>query len=724
MTEYKDEEKKSKRNKLIIFSCIGIIIVAVIILLFLLLGKGKSAKSKNNITNLAKTYAERGEYDRALNKLDSYLEKYGDDDDVWELWNQILDMKKGSGADKSSPDTDALLNALANAGNNSSPNFGDIKIQVDTSSISDAMKDSVSSIKEALDVSKTQAEESRKAMENLVKLQGDQKKAEEKRAAEAAAKEEQRKQEEAERKAKEEAAAEAKRIQEEKRKAEEEALAKKNAELKKQMDSVNDEIKKGENALASGNIDEAMEHFRNAESIIPGSAGKDFLASKNSQMAQALYEAAETAESSDKKAELMKNAVELAEKTLKDNPKDAGAHYIIAQDSIKKKDYNKALNELTAAVQNSAKDDPNRYLYFYELGKIQYRLKKYNEAVSSFTTSCDLKGDFAPSRYNLGVTQKQLKNDTAALNAFRKTIDIDPRHEKAFLEQARILSARGDYTGAVDAYNSVLRINNINVQAAMELGSVYYQKKDYSQAEDSYRRALTMLSPGEEMTLTKYNLSTVLYDAGKYQDAEKYAKEAFEGKDFLKNNSAKANVGYNYALILDRAGKTDQAIPCYMEVLKVNPDHIKTKINLGVMYMTIDPPDVDTALNLFLQVYNKESSNFEVNNNLGSAYLLKEDYANSIKFYQNALKIDSKNNAVRANLAKAYAKNSDYDNAKTTYVELLKLDQQNWDSYIELAKVCMQLGDNATAEKYLIYVQEKNPLYKPDEVSALLSSLY
>ena len=139
---------------------------------------------------------------------------------------------------------------------------------------------------------------------------------------------------------------------------------------------------------------------------------------------------------------------------------------------------------------------------------------------------------------------------------------------------------------------------------------------------------------------------------------------------------------------------------------------------------TIDPPDVDTALNLFLQVYNKESGNFEVNNNLGSAYLLKEDYANSIKFYQNALKIDSKNNAVRANLAKAYAKNSDYDNAKTTYVELLKLDQQNWDSYIELAKVCMQLGDNATAEKYLIYVQEKNPLYKPDEVSALLSSLY
>ena len=337
--------------------------------------------------------------------------------------------------------------------------------------------------------------------------------------------------------------------------------------------------------------------------------------------------------------------------------------------------------------------------------------------------SCELKNDFAPSRYNLGLTQKQLKNESAALDAFKKTIDIDPRHEKAFLEEARILAGRSDYLGAIEAYKNVLQINNVNVQAVMELGSVYYKRKNYQEAEDNYRRALTMLGPSEEMTLTKYNLSTVLYDAGKIDDAEKYAREAYEGIHFLKNDASKVNVVYNYALILDRQNKIDTAIPTYMEVLKINSEHAKTKINLGVMYMTLDPPDIDTALSLFTQVYNKDNSNIEANNNLGKAYLLKEDFENAVKYYQNALRLDSKNNAIRANLAKAYAQSGDYDYAKSTYTELLKTDKENWDAYIELAKVCMQLNDNSNAEKYLVYVQEKNPSYRKSEVANLLSSI-
>ena len=257
----------------------------------------------------------------------------------------------------------------------------------------------------------------------------------------------------------------------------------------------------------------------------------------------------------------------------------------------------------------------------------------------------------------------------------------------------------------------------------MELGNVYYQKKNYADAEESYKRALTMLSPSENMTLTKYNLSTVMFDAGKYADAEKYAREAYEEKDYLKNDSAKVNIIYNYALMLDNQGKVDSAIPLYLEVLKLNPDHLKTKINLGVMYMTLEPPDVDTALSLFTQVYNKDKNNIEANNNLGKAYLLKEDYPNAIKFYQNALKLDSKNNAIRANLAKAFAQAGEYDSAKATYTELLKTDKENWDAYIELGKVCMQLNDNDNAEMYLVYVQEKNPMYRKAEIADLLKTI-
>lgn len=705
MNKITDLLKDPKKRRILIISAIAVIVLICLLCIGGCVSK-RGSGAKKNLCNLARTYAERGEYERALNKLDDYLEKHGDDQEVWDLWNSILDMKKAAGGDA------AYGGNTYNYGSGGDGNGGypdGIKIDVDTSGISSAMQDSLSSMKSALEESNKQAEENRRAMENLMKSQQE---AEEKRLADQQA-------EAAQKKAEEAAAAELKRQQEEKRKAEEEALAKKNAELKKKIDAVNDEIKQGQTALAMGNIEEAMRHFNMADSSIPGEAGSSFVANKESEIAQALYEAAQKADSPEEKQQLMNNAVAMAQRAIQSNPKDAGAHYILAQNALENKDYNKALEEMKAAVQY----DPNNYLYWYNLGKIQYTLGKYSDAANSFTKSCELKGDYAPSRYNLGLTQKKLKNDTAALAAFRKTIDIDSRHEKAYLEEARILADRQDYSGAIDAYKAVLKINNINVQAAMGLGSAYYEKKNYTEAADSYKRALTMLSPSENMTLTKYNLSAVLFDDGKFTDAEKYAREAYEEKNYLKNDASKVNIVYNYALVLDKQGKIDAAIPVYMEVLKLNPDHAKTKINLGVMYLTLDPPETDMALNLFQQVYNKDNNNIEANNNLGKAYLIKEDYENAVKFYQNALRLDSKSDSIRANLAKAYAQAGQYDYAKSTYVELLKTDKENWDAYIELAKVCMQLGDNAGAEKYLVYVQEKNPTYRKAEVAGLLGSL-
>ena len=132
---------------------------------------------------------------------------------------------------------------------------------------------------------------------------------------------------------------------------------------------------------------------------------------------------------------------------------------------------------------------------------------------------------------------------------------------------------------------------------------------------------------------------------------------------------------------------------------------------------------MDQALQLFKEVYNTEQTNFEANNNLGTVYLEKSDYLNSIKYYQNAMKIQPKNIEVRANLAKAYAKNGEYESAKVTYEDLIKLDANNWDSYIELAKVCMQLNQNSLADEYLSYVQENNPSYRKSEINNLKAAI-
>lgn len=694
------ENKQTSKKKKIIMGIICAAIAILILVICLCAKSCNSTSSRNNAYNLARTYAEQGEYDRALSVLDKLLLKNGNDSTALEMLQQIIEMKKAADEGGAVPEFSGVTS-----------------VNINTDGITDAMQDSMAQVKNALAESNRQAEENRKTMENLVKIQAENSAAEKRRQEAAAA--------EAAEKRKAEAAAEAQRkAAEEKRKAEEEELAKKNAKVKNDMDIVNNEIQLGKTALATGNIEEALQHFKKAGSNIPVVDGDPlYSAKKKSEIAQALWAASEKAEDPAEKKRLRDEAMAMAHKVLEENPNDGAAKYILAQDSIDKKDYNLALNQLKGAIQNSDKENPNLYLYYYDLGKIQYLAKKYSEAVASFTTSCELNGSFVPSRYNLGLSQVKLKNDTAAIAAFRKCIDINPRYEKAYLEEARALSRRNDYSGAISAYESVIALNNINTTAITELGNVYKNAGRLAKAEESFRKALAMLSSSDEQTKTKYNLSTVLYDEGKTIDAEKYAKEAYDEKSYIKDTKNRANIVYNYAMILDKNGKIELAIPKYQEVLDLNPDHSKTKINLAVMYMNLEPPAVDTALSLLKQVYSVDKNNFEANNNLGSAYLLKEDYKNAIMYYQNAIKIDSSVNDVRSNLAKAYAKDGDYDNAKTTYTELIKLDSQNWDAYIELAKVCMQLNDNNSAEKWLIYVQSKNPNYRKSEVDNLLSSL-
>ena len=684
-SSYGLKTKLTKKQKIAICSGIAAVVILVIVLCAKGCGAASSNKVRNNTFSVVRMYLEKGQYDRAMDKLDELLLKNPTDEEALALMDEILAKKNGEASG-------ASLNS-------------NVTVEVDTQGLTDAMQSSIESMKHELAKTNQTAVENQKAMADLLKKQQQQ-----------AAEEQQRLEEQ---KIQQKAAEEQRKKEEAARKAAEEALAKKNAQLKKEIDAVNDEIMQGKVALNSGNINSALEHFEKAQKNLPVSEGEPaFSGSKYSEIAAALYYAAGKSTGDDKKR-LESTALIYAENAVSKNPKDASSHYIIGMNALANKDYQKAHDELTKAAMYDGKN----YLYYYNLGRVQYMMKKFTAAKSSFSTSAMLNTAFAPARYNLGLTNLRLNDQKSALSEFRKAHDVDPRHEKAYLEEARLLTKLGDFNGAISAYTNVVKINNTNRAALGELGNVYTQIKKYADAETSFRKSLAMLPAGTDDPLTYYNLSTVLFEQGKSEEAIAYAKKAYETKDALRDANSKANVTYNYALLCERTSRVEEAIAKYAEVLQFNPNHLKTHINLGAMYINMTPPDADMALSLFLKAYNIDRNNFEVNNNLGSAYLEKKEYKNAILYFQNALKLDSKNNEVRSNLAQAFASDSQFDNAKTTYLEVLKQDQSDWNAYVELGKVCMALNDNAAAEKYFVYVQEKNPTFRKAEIESLLASI-
>ena len=385
---------------------------------------------------------------------------------------------------------------------------------------------------------------------------------------------------------------------------------------------------------------------------------------------------------------------------------------------MKNKKYEDALKELQKAISLE-----ENYLYYYDMGKIQYLLKRFKDASSSFVRSCQLNDKFSPSRYNLGLTYVKLQNESMALDSFKQSVAINPEYEKGYIEQARVYNRLGQLSECVKAYNTLIARFPDNISAIMELGSVYYQYGKYEESEKQYKIALGMLSKSEEYTQTAYNLSKVLYDEGKYSESQKYAWIAYDNKDFLINDISQSNIVYNYALVQEKLGKTTEALKFYKEAIVLNPEHAKSKINLSVIYMAQNPPDTDKAMELLNEAYKTDSSDFSVNNNLGTVWMLKGDYSKAMKYYRDALAIVPDDLDALSNLANACMKGGELDEAELRFKTLLMQDKDNLDGYIGLAKVLIQKGNTQEAYKNLLIVQKKAPDYRKAEVDSLIAVL-
>ena len=684
-------DKKKKWIKIGVAAAAAILVI--LLLIFGIRGCTSSrakatATARENTLALAQSYIDKGLYDEALGLLNGLVIKDPNDADAQTLLAQAADLKRAADAQNG-----------ANGGNG-----GNYSVNIDTSGLTDGMNQTINSLKDQIAQQNEANAKQQERMNQLLAQQQQQAQNE--------------KQAQAEQKAQQEAEAKQREKEEADRKAKEAELAKQDAAFKELMDRVDDEIKQGEGCLNLADTSGALKHFEKAKSLLPTSNSdrdRQYSASKLGEIAMALFDSSQNASTPAKDAETQEDkAADYANDSVTKYSHEGPSHYVLGMRAFHMKSYDVSEHELKLAIQ----EDTSNFLYYYQLGRVQATVKKYSDARSSFTSSIKYNGNYASAQYNLGFVLERLNKTNEALAAYRKAYSIDPNYEKAHIASARILSRTQNYTEAIAEFKEAIRINPASISTYQEEGLAYSMSGNKPEAENCFRKALALLKPGEKDPVTYYNLSSVLLEQGKNDDALSYAKMAYDSKDNA-TQEVKVNSVYNYALVYDKMGDADKAIALYKEVLVLDSSNVKAKCNLAALSNANNDPD--TALTLLRSAYAKEPKNFEVNNNMGNAYLLKKDYNNAITSFQNALKIEPKNNTVRTNLAQAYQSAQQYDNAKTTYLDVIKYDNSNWDAYVELGKVCVAQKDNATAEKYLLYVQTKQPDFRSEEVKKLLA---
>lgn len=128
------------------------------------------------------------------------------------------------------------------------------------------------------------------------------------------------------------------------------------------------------------------------------------------------------------------------------------------QDGIKctEKEYNKLV-----------KKNPKDEILYGEMVFIYMQAKQYDKALNICNTGIKA----VPNSYKLynilGSLQKDLGNDTAALSAFNKSIEIEPT-EPPYYNRARLYAMRNEFDKAISDYGMAIKYSGTNPDAYKE----------------------------------------------------------------------------------------------------------------------------------------------------------------------------------------------------------------------------------------------------------------
>jgi len=139
---------------------------------------------------------------------------------------------------------------------------------------------------------------------------------------------------------------------------------------------------------------------------------------------------------------------------------------------------------------------------------------------------------------NLGVALADLGELDAAIDHYRKALEIRPNLANAHFNFGVALANRGQTIEAIDHYRQALKI-----------------KPDYAEAH--------------------VNLGVALTDRGQINEAISHYRQALE----IKPDSASAH--YNFAATLDNSGLVVEAISHYRQALEIKPDYTDVLNNLA-----------------------------------------------------------------------------------------------------------------------------------------------
>jgi tetratricopeptide (TPR) repeat protein len=236
----------------------------------------------------------------------------------------------------------------------------------------------------------------------------------------------------------------------------------------------------------------------------------------------------------------------------------------------------------------------------------------------------------------------------------------------------------------------------------LSYGSIFFQRGYFDQAAASFALALQDDPSSAEAC---YGLGSAYLNLQKTAEARDNFERAIKLRASYPDTVA--NAWNNLGILAMREGRAEEAIRCFQQALRLNPDNLIALNNLGNAHR--QQKNWDAARKTFERALQVSPNDPDANYGLSMVYAQVDDSAHAYEYLQRALKSRPAYPEALNNLGILYLRTQRRDEAVASFEKCIQVAPAFDQSYLNLARVYSVEGAPEKARTVLLELLKQHP---------------
>lgn len=448
-----------------------------------------------------------------------------------------------------------------------------------------------------------------------------------------------------------------------------------------------------------------------------------------------------------------KKAIDILNKVLAVNAKDAEAYFLLGRAYLENEDFISAQSAFSRGVNANTKYALN----YVGLGTIAQKNENEPEAKKNFDKALELTQSnnvevlvlVADAYLQVGTTaavndaekllvKAQLldpkniqvyialgdlylkqKIDELALSNYRKSIELDKTYLKGYLRVGQLYVKDKKYNEGAAAFREAIQVDSLFAPSYKELGELYYMSRKYEEAKNNYQKYVR-LTGNDVAARARY--ASFLYLTDDFEAALAEIETVLKDTTTLVMLRIK---GYS----LYKTGKHEDARVVLDAYFKQIPEKYSIGEDFEIYARNLEKLGEDSlAITYYRKAIDKDKEKAGLVSDIAANLIRQKKYTEAIEVYKTI--VAQKPNVLKNqyDLGRAYYSNKEYENALLAFNEMKRLEPEVHLGYLWAGNAIAKTEDQENPEgkakpEYekvveLLTASGKSERYKRDFITA------